>query len=203
MTDGSSQCITDFGWECEAKDEAGRHFAGTAEVVIDLRHEKDVHPDFRKVWKGDAIYDGDWGACFVGTTWEPSIPLVYTGTTTVGDISGIFEEPQRFKFGASENLSVIQDALERALGEMPELRIVCNSFKEDTLKVELYNILIDKGVDLSFMTGQSHRLDATDFVQLNFEIVKAYLDQPFKYVFEADNEPSLILVSDGYGVLNR
>lgn len=64
MVDGTERPLKDFDFECEAKDDAGRHFSGYAESVFDLREDMEVAPEFRKMWSAGSYWDGDWGTEF-------------------------------------------------------------------------------------------------------------------------------------------
>lgn len=74
MVKGNEYPITEFDIDCEAKDEAGRHFKGYADVTVDLTNEMDVDPDFRKVFVSSAFFNGDWGAEFDDCEWSEFEP---------------------------------------------------------------------------------------------------------------------------------
>ena len=88
MIDGTHVSISEFDLECEARDDAGRHFKGTGFTTCDLRDNVDVDPSFRRLFGADLNYDGDWGADTEYGDWDDVTPECEYESVSVSLVGG-------------------------------------------------------------------------------------------------------------------
>lgn len=134
MVNGNEYPITEFDIECEAKSEAGRHFKGYGDVVVDLTNDIEVHLDDRKIFVTSVFFDGDWGADFNDCEWhilEPKIKvdfneikeladsLVYKFAVIEGTTTTVCKAilPNGFSVGTGESACIDPNEYNKELGE--------------------------------------------------------------------------------------
>ena len=205
MIDGTVLPMSEFDVQCDARDDAGRHFSGYADVQVDLLNDESVCPEFRKLWHSNAVYDGDWGADLSTCEWVEAVePTVYyTFKVPVGDRwndgHGRYEEEL---VKATVHPGVIQIALAKAVLEFPELERVCTRYDESVVSEDLMEDLRAKGLVTDNNVKITYLQENTDFIKFFLDIANLYMDTPFTYEFVDDEVPELELPSSGYGLFS-
>ena len=208
--DGTWSDIMSFRdlFECEAKDSAGRHFSGEAEVTVDLTQDRDLNYAFRNVYSTIASYDGDWGADFTGCVWSKlEAPMKYTKyQIVVGDECNDGHGRNEIVYvNVTASSADIYKASAAATTEFPRLSRLFTKYDDTSIPADLIDDLVAKGLPKECVSEHEDSFyihTPEGLVTFFMEVLNLYMETPFEFSISEDVIPELSLPSSGYGLFS-
>lgn len=203
FVDGTEALLQELDWNCEERDNSGRHFTGNGTVICDLTDDTRVIPEHRKVWETKVFFEGDWGADFSEAEWRDVTPVEYHQfKVEVGDRwddgHGKYDI---FTVRTNVSIDIIKEAIRLSIEAMPALHDTCSNYEDSKCPLEVLEALPNIGINFAdYSEDDETIMDPEHFVRFMLDIASVYT--PFTYEIIEDHLPTVNLQSSGYGLFS-